>query len=144
MMAKPLLLPRCLRMPALFILAVVAACAANPAAPDDDIRKSLLGKSRAEILACAGLPAQENQTEQGLVLRYYKEAPMFDESGVFLKGSQPGVHRGCWVSLLLKRTMLSGPNIVPLQSRWAMCSCAIESLSPARHRNRTRLTAPWL
>ena len=90
-MAKPLLPPRYLRMPALFILAVVAACAANPAAPDDDIRKSLLGKSRAEILACAGLPAQENQTEQGLVLRYYKEAPMFDESGVFLKGSQPEI-----------------------------------------------------
>ncbi len=108
MMAKPLLPPRYLRMPALFILAVVAACAANPAAPDDDIRKSLLGKSRAEILACAGLPAQENQTEQGLVLRYYKEAPMFDESGVFLKGSQPGVHRGCWVSLLFEKDHVVG------------------------------------
>lgn len=63
MMAKPLLPPRYLRMPALFILAVVAACAANPAAPDDDIKKSLLGKSQAEILACAGPPAQENKTE---------------------------------------------------------------------------------
>ena len=107
-MAKPLLPPRCLRMPAFFILLLVAACAANPGAPNDDIKKSLLGKSQTEILACAGLPAQENQTEQGLVLRYYKEAPMFDESGVFLKGSQPGVHRGCWVSLLFEKDHVVG------------------------------------
>ena len=76
--------------------------------PDDEIRKSLLGKSQAEILACAGTPVQENQTEQGLILRYYREAPMFDESGVFLKGSRPGVHRGCWVSLLFEKDHVVG------------------------------------
>ena len=81
-----------LRMPALLTLAVITACATTPGVPDDEIRKFLLGKSQAEILACAGTPVQENQTEQGLILRYYREAPMFDESGVFLKGSRPGVY----------------------------------------------------
>lgn len=99
---------RYLRMPALLIFVSVAACATTPAAPDDEIRKSLLGKSHVEILACAGTPVQENQTEQGLVLRYYREATMFDESGVFLKGSRPGVHRGCWVSLLLDKDHVVG------------------------------------
>ena len=97
-----------LRMPALLILAVITACATTPGVPDDEIRKALLGKSQAEILACAGTPVQENQTEQGLILRYYREAPMFDESGVFLKGSRPGVHRGCWVSLLFEKDHVVG------------------------------------
>ncbi len=107
-MKKTPLLPRHLRMPALLTLALIAACATTPGAPNDEIRTSLLGTSHAEILACAGPPVQENQTEQGLVLRYYREAPMFDESGVFLKGSRPGVHRGCWVSLLLDKDHVVG------------------------------------
>jgi len=97
-----------LRMPALFILALLTACAAVKGEPDGQIRKSLLGKSKADILTCAGTPVQENQTEMGLVLRYYKEAPMFDESGVFLKGSRPGVHRGCWVNLLFDQDHVVG------------------------------------
>jgi len=95
-------------LPALLPLVLSTACATTQGAPDDEIRTSLLGKSHAEILACAGPPVQKNQTEQGLVLRYYREAPMFDESGVFLKGSRPGVHRGCWVSLLLDKDHVVG------------------------------------
>lgn len=98
----------CFQMPAILTLVLLAACATTPGVPDDEIRKSLLGKSKADILSCAGTPVQENQTTQGLVLRYYKEAPMFDESAVFLKGSQPGVHRGCWVSLLFDKDYVVG------------------------------------
>lgn len=85
-----------------------AACATSPGGSDDAVRKSLLGRSSADVLACAGTPIQEHQTEQGMVLRYYREAPMFDESGVFLKGSRPGVHRGCWVSLLFDKDHVVG------------------------------------
>jgi hypothetical protein len=70
--------------------------------------KSLLGRSSADVLAGAGTPIQEYQTEQGMVLRYYREAPMFDESGVFLKGSRPGAHRECWVSLLFDKDHVVG------------------------------------
>lgn len=56
MMWKPLLPPGDRRILPFFIRILVAACAANPGAPDDDIKKYLLGKSQAEILACAGPP----------------------------------------------------------------------------------------
>ncbi len=85
----------------IFTLFLISACTPSQSVRDDEIRKSLLGKSHADILSCAGTPVQENQTDQGRVLRYYKEAHMFDESGVFLKGSRPGVIGGvgpmcCW------------------------------------------------
>ncbi len=108
MIEKITLPPGSLRVTLLLILALLAACTTTPGAPDDQVRTSLLGKSHSEILACAGTPVQENQTEQGRVLRYYREAPMFDESGVFLKGSRPGVHRGCWVSLLFDQDHVVG------------------------------------
>jgi len=102
-----------LQAPYYHMIAILTFCLINSCAPtrgvrDEEIRQSLLGKSQADILSCAGTPVQENQTEQGRVLRYYKEAHMFDESGVFLKGSRPGVHRGCWVSVLFDKDRVVG------------------------------------
>ena len=104
---RPLRFPY-LQMTAALAPILLAACATSPGGSDDAVRKSLLGRSSVDILACAGTPIQEHQTEQGMVLRYYREAPMFDESGVFLKGSRPGVHRGCWVSLLFDKDHVVG------------------------------------
>lgn len=97
-----------LRMPAFLTLVLITACTTTPGAPNDEIRKSLLGKSKADILSCAGIPVQENQTTQGLVLRYYKEAPMFEESFSFSKGSRSGVHHGCWAHLLMGEDRVVG------------------------------------
>lgn len=33
---------------------------------------------------------------------------MFEESRPFLKGSQPGVHHGCWASLLIENDRVTG------------------------------------
>lgn len=68
----------------------------------------LLGKSQAEILQCAGKPLQQTSHGEGLILRYYKEAPMFEESRPFLKGSQPGLHHGCWASVLIENDHATG------------------------------------
>jgi hypothetical protein len=38
---------------------------------------------------------------EGIVLQYYEEASMLEESFPFSKGSRAGLHRGCWASLLL-------------------------------------------
>lgn len=68
----------------------------------------ILGKSQAEILQCAGKPLQQTSHGEGLILRYYKEAPMFEESRPFLKGSQPGLHHGCWASVLIENDRATG------------------------------------
>ena len=69
---------------------------------------ALLGKSRQELVACAGNPLGETKTVEGRVLSYYKEAPMFEESSPFLKGSRSGAHHGCWAHLLLEENRVVG------------------------------------
>ena len=76
-------------------------CAASQPIEPNSIGKALLGKSKQELVACAGNPFQETKTAEGTVLAYYKEAPMFEESFSFSKGSRSGVHHGCWAHLLM-------------------------------------------
>ncbi len=84
-------------------------CASAP--PQDRLQptaQKLMGKSQTHILQCAGQPLHRTMHGQEVVLRYYKEAPMFEESRPFLKGSQPGVHHGCWASVLLDKDSVVG------------------------------------
>jgi len=77
-------------------------CAASQPIEPDPTGKALLGKSKQEVVACAGNPLQETKTAEGIVLRYYKEAPMFEESFASSKASRPGAHHGCWARLLME------------------------------------------
>lgn len=70
--------------------------------------QKLIGKSQTHILQCAGKPVTQTSYGQGIVLRYYQEAPMFEESRPFLKGSQPGMHHGCWARVLIENDRVMG------------------------------------
>jgi hypothetical protein len=83
-------------------------CAASQPIEPNHIGKALLGKSKQELVACAGNPHQETKTAEGTVLTYYKEAPMFEESLSFSKGSRSGVHHGCWAHLLMEEDRVVG------------------------------------
>ena len=83
-------------------------CAASQPIEPNPVGKALLGKSKQELVACAGNPLQETKTVEGTVLTYYKEAPMLEESLPFLKGSRPGVHHGCWAHLLMGDDLVVG------------------------------------
>ena len=76
-------------------------CAASQPIEPSPIGKALLGKSKQELISCAGNPLRETKTAEGTVLTYYKEAPMFEESSSLSKGSRSGVHHGCWAHLLM-------------------------------------------
>ena len=71
----------------------------------------LTGKKQSAILACAGPPNQEVKTEDAVIWRYYKEAPMFEESSVASKGSIPRLHRGCWANLLVENERIAGVEL---------------------------------
>src|SRR5258706_15962809 len=73
----------------LLILSFVGlvGCAASQAIEARPTGKALLGKSKQELVACAGRPLKEAKTAGGIVLSYYKEAPMFEESYSLSKGS---------------------------------------------------------
>ena len=68
----------------------------------------MLGKSKQELVACAGKPLEEVKTAEGPVLAYYKEAPMFEESFASSKASRPGAHHGCWARLLMEDDRVVG------------------------------------
>ena len=88
-------------------IGLIGCAASQPIAPSP-IGKGLLGKSKQELVACAGNPLQEMKMVEGTVLTYYKEAPMFDESFSLSKGSTSGVHHGCWAHLLLEEDRVVG------------------------------------
>ena len=92
-----------------FIGLLMLGCASAPREQiNQPTAQKLLGKSQADILQCAGKLLKQTSHGQGLILRYYKEASMFEESRPFLKGSQPGLHHGCWASLLIENDRVTG------------------------------------
>ena len=83
-------------------------CAASQPIEPNPLGKALLGKSKQDLLVCAGSPLKESKTAEGIVLAYYKEAPMFEESFSLSKGSATGVHHGCWAHLLMEADRVVG------------------------------------
>lgn len=99
------------QVPLCFVAVLLMGCAT--AAPQhygsNSTAHSLVGKSQAQIVQCAGKPLKHtNYGANGIVLRYYKEAPMAEESKPFLKGSLPLLHHGCWASLLIENGQVTG------------------------------------
>ena len=86
---------------------LVGCAAAQPVEPNP-VGQALLGKSKQELVACAGNPLRETETAEGTVLSYYKEAPMLEESVPLLKGSISGGHHGCWAHLLMTEDRVVG------------------------------------
>ncbi len=62
----------------------------------------MTGKSKADIIACAGTPKKESTTGSLTLLRYYREAPILEESQPVGKASFPTIHHGCWATVVLE------------------------------------------
>ena len=89
------------------VVGLIGCAVSQPIAPSP-IGQALLGKSKQELISCAGNPHQETKTAEGTVLTYYKEAPMFEESSSLSKGSRSGAHHGCWAHLLMEDDRVVG------------------------------------
>ena len=78
-------------------------------------REATSGKSKEELLQCAGTPVREATQDEAVTFFYYREAPMLQESFPASKGSFPRPHHGCWATVLIKagRVMDIGYRSVP-------------------------------
>lgn len=65
-------------------------------------QQKVTGMSKAAILACAGVPKKESITGEFTLLRYYREAPILEESQPVGKASFPTIHHGCWATVILE------------------------------------------
>lgn len=69
----------------------------------------LLGKTQTQILQCAGQPIKQiGYGANGVVLRYYKKAPMFEGSDPASGANLPALHHGCWASVLIEKDQVTG------------------------------------
>jgi hypothetical protein len=90
------------RLAALWIMYAIGCSFSPPITDGYPAQTRMRGKLKAEVLSCAGRPISETQEGSMTELRYYREAPMLEESGTASKGSMPSIHHGCWASLMLK------------------------------------------
>ncbi|HVG01642.1 MAG TPA: hypothetical protein VM842_02075 [Nitrospira sp.] len=66
------------------------------------LQELLKQKSKDEVLRCAGPPIREWNDGEFTMLRYYREAPILEESMVSSKASRPTAHHGCWATLTIQ------------------------------------------
>ena len=66
-------------------VAVLSGCGAAKPIQASSVQKELIGKTLPELTTCAGQPVEATRIREGLVVKYYREAPMFEESTVFSK-----------------------------------------------------------
>lgn len=98
------------RAAGIFALLVVAGCVAGQprdSAPNE-IQQMMKGKTRQELLACAGAPLLEEVQNGRTQLVYYREASLLEESFPGSKSSMARVHHGCRAIVVLENERISG------------------------------------
>jgi hypothetical protein len=70
------------------------------------LQESLKKKSKGEVLLCAGPPVREWTDGDFTMLRYYREAPILEESMVSSKASRPTAHHGCWATVTIRHEQI--------------------------------------
>ena len=81
-------------------LMTIAGCAAA-AVGEYPNQQKVIGKSRAEVLACAGKPVKDQTRNDVVLLQYYREAPVLEESQPVGKSSMSTNRHGCWATVVL-------------------------------------------
>jgi len=94
-----------LALPACVILGLIVGCAAvTPNGPEAyPAQKALIGKTRQDLIACAGVPVSEWAGEERLAAIYYREASQLEESFPGSKSSFAKVHHGCRATIFFDR-----------------------------------------
>jgi hypothetical protein len=82
-------------------LCLLAGCATPAAVGEYPNQQKVIGKSKTDLLACAGKPIKEQTRNDVILLQYYKEAPLLEESQPVGKGSMSTVRHGCWATVIV-------------------------------------------
>jgi hypothetical protein len=83
------------------VMASLAGCSAPAQVGVYPNQQQMAGKSKVAILACAGAPKKEVREGEFTLLRYYREAPILEESQPVGKGSFSTIRHGCWATVIL-------------------------------------------
>ena len=86
----------------LFLLAWLPGCTGPAHVGQYPNQQRMIGKSRDALVACAGKPKKEQPWNGATLLRYYREAPMLQESEPVSKGSFATIRHGCWATAVIE------------------------------------------
>lgn len=90
---------------ALMLLGIVqiwlTSCSTPAQVGEYSNQQRMVGKTKSAILACAGTPQTETSDGERTSLRYYREAPILEESRPVGKGSFATIRHGCWATVIL-------------------------------------------
>jgi hypothetical protein len=82
-------------------MAWLAACAAPVPVGTYPNQQRMAGMTTAAVLACAGAPKKQSREGEFTLLRYYREAPILEESQPVGKGSISTIRHGCWATVIV-------------------------------------------
>jgi len=80
----------------------LAGCSTPATVGEYPNQQRIAGQSKAAILACAGTPKKEIEESGLTLLRYYREAPILEESQPVGKGSVSTIRHGCWATVIFQ------------------------------------------
>lgn len=83
------------------VLILLTSCSTPAHVGEYPNQQRMVGKSKSSILACAGTPHKETSDGERTFLRYYREAPILEESRPVGKGSFATIRHGCWATVIL-------------------------------------------
>lgn len=66
------------------------------------VQQALVGKTKQQLLVCAGTPVNETTKGDSALFLYYKEASLLDESFPGSKSSFARVHHGCRATVVVR------------------------------------------
>jgi len=92
----------------------LGGCATAPRLEGNHNQQALVGKTKDQVLSCAGSPLRQATEGELTLLRYYREAPILEESFATSKASRPGIHHGCWATVILQEG-----RVIEVQYRFA-------------------------
>ncbi|UVT17502.1 MAG: hypothetical protein H8K04_08190 [Nitrospira sp.] len=91
----------CVLMPVLVGMLSWVGCSPLAQVREYPNQQQMVGQSKSKVLSCAGKPLQERTEDKWTFLRYYREAPILEESRPVGKSSFATIRHGCWATVIL-------------------------------------------
>ncbi len=91
-----------------------SGCPAAPSYRAYLAQRALMGKTKQEVVACAGQPVRESESGEVTVLTYYQEGETVELPPAVPKTSTPGMKHGCRATVLLKEDRVAGVQYEPV------------------------------
>ena len=92
----------------------LASCSTPALVSEYPNQQQMIGRSKSAVLTCAGLPKKELTDGTRTLLRYYREAPILEESRPIGKSSFATIRHGCWATVIL-----TDDRVIDVQYRFA-------------------------